>query len=734
VAACAGGCTNTGAPPPAAAPAPVYQQTVQLEGLEQSARLVKNGASYLAHLDDGRVVSLPELRRLDAAAAHARFGALAPPFARQLATLPGERVVPAALFFDIDVDWASLTPRLASTDAAARKQAQRELQKAIARGRGQLDGSLRGGDIAVDHGYDTIPLVLAHARVSALTAVARRAGVNLMVSAQPLEPQRHAAAKNGVTDPGIDRTWNANNQFGAGQRIAHIEDSQAGLYDNHEAFAQAETDSGGSGTLGSGYHVTYQVEPRDCSDWFDCPDGAACVDLGHAGHKKQCVTMHASECMSVAAGSNDGKPFGAGLARYYYPNRGDGSGQTNMCNPAGLLDAYDWLVANDVTTVNESFGCQVLGDARSLEGIVEDWYARHFSIAISKSAGNQASGEREAACPYTLNSTCVGATELGGGSMACYSSWTNLNGSKGERSDREEPDVATFGGTRLSRCGGRADVDVIDCDGDARTCAGTSDWGGNDGTSFAAPQVAAMTALCKETAGGSLDALTMRALLKASSWGRNPSDFRYSESSTLFTAGNDWRDGGGGLIADPLRFACGGGGDTGGAGVKSGHDDGDLSNPKPWPFKQGDCASCNRNDPPLGGQSLHPQSDTPPGNGDGPQRAALLRHRSEARRSAARVAGVERLPRRQDRRRHRAGRHRHRPLPGQGRPLRRLLAVGLRRDRRLRRHHPRRPRRRPLRAVLDVPHRLQGVRWQRIRALLVDHLVVEAVARARALP
>jgi hypothetical protein len=236
-------------------------------------------------------------------------------------------------------------------------------------------------------------------------------------------------------------------------------------------------------------------------------------------------------------------------------------------------------------------------------------------MAISKSAGNQFGGEDEAACPYTLNSTCVGATNLGGSAMTCYSSWTNNNGPKNQRTDREEPDLAVFGGT--STCEGGAGVEVLKCDGRG-SCGGTSDWDSGDGTSFAAPQVAGMTALCKETAGGSVDALTMRAMLKAASWGRNVADFNYSASSSIFTSTNDWHDGGGKLIADPLRFACGGGGGLDGGHVKSGHDDGDLSHPSEWPFgKEGDCASCNHNDPPLGGKSLHPASDTPPGPGDG---------------------------------------------------------------------------------------------------------------------
>jgi hypothetical protein len=54
---------------------------------------------------------------------------------------------------------------------------------------------------------------------------------------------------------------------------------------------------------------------------------------------------------------------------------------------------------------------------------------------IFKSAGNQPRGT---ACPFTLNSICVGGTNLAH-TMSCFSSWMNPLGASGKQSDREEP-------------------------------------------------------------------------------------------------------------------------------------------------------------------------------------------------------------------------------------------------------------------------------------------------------
>jgi Subtilase family len=379
---------------------------------------------------------------------------------------------------------------------------------------------------------------------------------------------------------------------------------------------------GESFNVGTAEITITEVTPRgaDCGHPTDCPHApgsffADCLSLGHPGHAKQCVTLHASQCMSVAAGTNGGTAYGAGKARFYYPNAGDPALPTNMCNPNAMVNAYEWLAlptptGQGVTTVNESFGCLGFGygTARTLDGLIEDYFARYYDVAIAKSAGNQKTGYTEPACPFTLNSTCVGGTDLGGTGMYPQSSWTNLNGpnpsgSYGERTDREEPDIALLA----------YPVDVM---GFNKPYAWNA--GGGIGTSYAAPAATALTALCKEVAGGMMSEQAMRVILKIAGYAKNVQDYNYSMASTFLDPGADWWDGGGKPLAGAVRAFCDGTG-NGRPNVTWGHDPGDLSGGVPYPFDPAPCEYCDQNWPPLGGQStpgLHAESATPPGAGD----------------------------------------------------------------------------------------------------------------------
>ena len=293
-------------------------------------------------------------------------------------------------------------------------------------------------------------------------------------------------------------------------------------------------------------------------------------------------------------------------ARYYYPN-GKGSGG---CSAAGLVAAYGWLGANGVTTANQSFSCLAEGIARAAdaERTIVDWYARRFNMAISVAAGNMNSGPNEPACMFTRNATCVGAALLGGTGMACNSSWTNQNAYPNfERTDREEPDVVAFGGpetanTTLPGCPDAAGPKV-----ELAALTGTSDWVQHHGTSFAAPAIASLTALCKQVSLGVADDETsIRAIMKVAGWFRNPRDFNYSSTSDSFTSQNDWRDGGGGVVASVVKAMCDGSSTgPGGPVVSVTRDPGALQGDV-WPFGNSDCAACGLNDPPLGGRSVRP--------------------------------------------------------------------------------------------------------------------------------
>jgi hypothetical protein len=324
----------------------------------------------------------------------------------------------------------------------------------------------------------------------------------------------------------------------------------------------------------------------------------------------QCVAIHASECVSVAVGSGGGVAYGAAKARLYYPNRGgpalseDLTSPTVDCSPVGLADAYSWLAdpEREVKTVNESFGCIGYGDGAA-EGITQDYYARYFDMAISKSAGNE---PKRAACPFSLNSTCVGGINKQG-KMSCFSSWTNENGPDFARTDREEPDVVALAGDGEDDCLLPSQVDQV-----SFMQIGTPDqWGDATGTSYAAPAVAGFTALLKEACGDKKDHLWIRAVLRNSAWRRNVKDYAYSTPVAPATEAYDWKDGAGALTAEDALAYCLDDG-SGSPSNASGNDEGCLDCGEGAPFRN-PCKTCGPTPP----GERHPLSAVPLVPGDG---------------------------------------------------------------------------------------------------------------------
>ena len=612
-----------------------YVYTTYLTGLEENARIVKTLRTVRVYLDDGRVVSEPQMQVLDGDARRAKFGAMDPGFAKYVRSqAPGAMLKVAFMFAIDDVSPRSGGPRVGTPDQIRIAT----LKQSIARAYGKVEPFLRANGVQIETTVETMPVVLAEASAAVIDKVSKSPLITLAVTAETRPGRLHVGGQpgDGVVDPHIDTTFNAQGHYAAGQRIGIVEDNYSGLFDNHEAFSQAEIDPS------NGYRVTYQREPQDCTSTTDCTasgQGFAqdCINLGHTGHTKQCVSAHASAVASVATGTNGGNPYGAARARYYYPN-GDATqapGPHNACSPTDLLNAYNWLAGQGVTVVDESWGCQNSGynNGTTLEGITQDWYARHSNMAIFKSAGNKVgpdgqfcSDPNQPACPYSLNSTCVGANEIGGGNandqMTPYSSFTNNNGPDGTRTDREEPDVSMLGGSAVDTplCpdySGLPQVDVLNGFNGI-----TNEWTTLFGTSFAAPAAAAMAALCQEV----LDPAyfqspqreqTIRAILKSAGWERNIINYHYSTSFTQMT-NPDWLDGGGTPMGDAVWAVCnrvpGPGGTTGLYGTDPGDQNGGL----PFNFG-GACRACNNPRSPLyqsTASGTHFESSPPPSSGD----------------------------------------------------------------------------------------------------------------------
>jgi hypothetical protein len=631
----AASCSSTQPAPPDTSDAFTYVYDTYLTGLEENARIVKTLRWVRVYLDDGRVVSEPEMQALDAAARRAKFGAMDPGFARYVRKQPAGAVLKVAFMFAIDPVGPPPAVRPGGDGDKIRLQM---LKDSIARGYRKVEPILRANRVKIETTVGTMPVVFGEAAAADIDRVSQSTAITLALTAEPRKGVLHVAGLpgDGVTDPHIDTVFNANGHYGAGQKIGIVEENHAGLFDIHEAFSQAEVDPN------TGERVTYQVEPFPCSQTSDCTaPNAECLHL-HYANQNQCVSSHASWVASVATGTNgadcssgtcvNGVPYGAAWARYYYAN-----GQpdpTNACSPSDLVSAYDWLANAGVTVVNESWGCVQNGYANgaTLEGVTQDWYARNANMAIFKAAGNQegpssawCSDPQSPACPYTLNSTCVGANEYGGGYMTPYSSWTNFNGPpNGQLTDREEPDISMFGGslTGYEGCGtdphNTGYVDVLN------DTAGQNLWYTESGTSLAAPAAAAMAALCQEVMyplefQSSQREQDVRATLKSSGFARNIANYHYSMAFTNKTT--DWHDGGGTPMAEAVWAMCNGIPDGGDEEVH-GTDPGDLTGGQPFPFANGGggCQSCNNPNSQLNQSSagdVRLQSNVVPAVGDG---------------------------------------------------------------------------------------------------------------------
>jgi hypothetical protein len=559
-----------------------------MRALDEDVTVVKTTGSTYAVRADGRQQSLLALHEEERAAKVARWGALDPDFDTELRATPTTAMVPVSFHFDPKVDWGRLTPELSNADdrAAARTR----LETAIADGARRLADELTKLGVTSVWYRPTIPVVFGLARAPTIQALSRHASVTMIASNAPGRAELHAGPPNAISDPQIDTGMNALGLFGADQRIGFLEEARCGMYDPHEAFSENSNP------------ITYQVEPMDCTSDSDCSDcdlggGAMCLDIGHPGHDKQCVAVHVSQTASNASATRGGTGHGASKASLFHPNAGGSSPigfPSVACSASGTVDAYDWLAKNDVTTANESWGCLPLGSgtAATLEGIAEDWFARNFGISIFKSAGNNPNG---VACPFTLNSICVGGTNLNH-DMSCFSSWKNPTGER--RSDREEPDITALAGDADKQCTSPlAQVDVMDV-GDP------TGWTGNDGTSFASPAMAGFAALLKEACGGHLDQKLVRVIMRNAAWPRNPSGWRYSTPKPSF----DHKDGGGGPIAEAAVAFCH---PTGpGPDNTSGENPGDLDDGGPGPEGR------PPGDGPPPGEDKRRSSDAP-GPGDG---------------------------------------------------------------------------------------------------------------------
>ena len=530
----------------------VYQRLKYYQGIDETVVLHKAPGNTYARFNDGRTMSLKELNKADREARIKRFGPFVPGFQRALLTSRADDVHEVAIHFRPDFDWDAAYPKLYGKDRDAARLAQDDLKKAIAKKAVVLQQELLEAGITTTSTGKAMPVIFGHGTAASILGLKARPDLDLVSGLTRRRPMQRAdpdevCVENSYADTvqlhHIDTVFNDQGFFGAEQNVGILEDiGDCTLYTDHEAF-----------------------------DYSPSPEYSNATP-------QSCINAHGTGVASVISGSVNGEKRGAAEARFYYPNSGNqtefpspaGTVTTTVCEADATLAAYEWLQNSEVHTVNESYGCLHksiscgLEWANDREGLTQDYFARVYGTTIVKAAGNNNCEDLEPsqpACPWSLNSICVGTAgpDL---EMSCTSSSLNLEFPSGTRHDREEPDVTAIGGRALDILGscpqtGYNNPNEI-CVADTNA---NDSWTGNKGTSIAAPAITAMVTLfkeaCSDNFGGFIDQLSIRSIVRTAAYGANPDGDPYSTPRPFgLIPPYDGEDGAGLLYADELMVHC----------------------------------------------------------------------------------------------------------------------------------------------------------------------------------
>lgn len=518
----------TSCPPPAAAGSAhslTYSLPQYLAGLGETITEVKTPSSTYAIRANGDVQDLSELRNADRRARVAKYGALSPEAATHLDRQSVDGRFDIAIYFRTSEHLGEDTATSASLDA--RRTSSKAKGVALTR-------KLQELGMNVEPNVGLLPALWTSATVAQIKVIARMPEVVLvqlrLKGDRMLGEGQYANPNpsNAVTVPGIDNAFNAGGNYAQGQKIGFIEGAWCTAQDAHEAFTFTNAGAG-TGFVSGG--IEYHSFPLACETDDDCkeyctsggrwniPGDAHCDYIGSDWGVKRCYSAHLTGTMSVASASSTSTRHGAAEAKYYVANQdygGDGVG----CNGPAMAYAYDWLTSTGTRLVNESFYCPPADSSNPFysndDGIAADYFSRVAGTITFRAAGNNPNLDFKA-CPWSLNSVCVGSMNLAG-NLSCSSSWANFASPATEVDDREEPDLVAFGGGADGPpCSFVPEVDV------AAPVTGLQEWQKQSGTSNAAPAVAAMAALlATECNIGTYNPLELRAWLKTTAHVHNP--------------------------------------------------------------------------------------------------------------------------------------------------------------------------------------------------------------------
>ncbi len=393
-----------------------YSARRYIHVLDEVVTYEKTPHTALVVRADGRIQSTPSFEREIRSTHRALHGVLRGGFSEWLARQPDDQAIPIAVYYESDHDRAA-GPSAATIGASTPRAPSEAFQWAAKLAALGVESARPGR---------RMPVVFGRARPKLIRVLARTDGIALIASAEARVG--YPQSDDPIPFHHIDTVFNDSptDVFAENQKIGIVEPEQGTcrIFDEHDAFSTLSAQAAVGTTYSSNNTIHYQVAPPTCGSDLECD--VHCHSAGHPARcvNGQCVVGHGSEVASVVSASNSSaEPRSAGKATLYFPNDPGDSDVTTPgigCSPDGTERAYAWLLEEGVQTVNESFVCRTFGEpffceppdsyelARDNEGITQDWYARYQNMLIVKIAGNHHCGEDDEACPYTLNSVCVG--------------------------------------------------------------------------------------------------------------------------------------------------------------------------------------------------------------------------------------------------------------------------------------------------------------------------------------
>ncbi len=570
---------------PAPDPSVDYTYNKWFDGLEEYVVVHKSPEGVTCTRADGRVQDCLDVEAEDKKAYYEKYGAMSKPLFQDCATkFPPDKVLSLGIRF-----YVKLPPPPADFDTDARivdGVRQNVIEKVIAAG-GQIADASFGDPFPAMDIFGTCAVAMKLARTEGITSV-----FNAVLEIYGDVNAGSTGATPSVTDTASDSIFSAYGYSGKNQALGILGGSgdRLGLFAEHSAFSFSPAPP------------TYSSPPASCRTASDCSGNANDLEAGYRCIDFTCRDPHDTAVASIAVtGKLDG-PYNAASSQVFYYNTGETVGLPDIppgtkspaCSPS-QRKGVKWLAQRRVSASVESFDCLQGGyplpsyayayaSAARVDGYAEDFYARRFNLFTVRAAGNSAKAEvygggKAKACPFTRNSLCVGGTGANR-EMYCRSSF-------GNDGDREEPDVVGYAGPSC------ATSSVADPGPEVASMTGKTSWTNRVGTSFAAPNVAALAMLFKERCPDIPPAThTLRTIFKVGAYDWNPEGSRYETPSALAP---DARDGAGHASAEGIMRFCKPDGSSSGidaSGVA-------LADGKPTDVNGKDCADCGKRLAPL---------------------------------------------------------------------------------------------------------------------------------------